>query len=435
MPTPTSSFPRSHHLDNLRTFLTTLVILSHASISYGGTGTWIYISTLHTRYSSLPLLAFNILNQTFFMAVFFLLSGYFTALAAAKKGRGEFLREKVKRLGIPMVVYSLFVNPGIWVMMQVMLGEESREGGLWKGFWREVGKVRGVRGPVWYCGLLLVFDGVYAVVRRQDFGAMKRKSKKMTEKKDDGDGKRSERHSNTTTKVLRRPGTKPQTISPIQVFFAFTVTSTLSFLIRISYPLGTRLRPLNINPGYVPQYLLFYTTGILAHTHYKTGLSSLIPRRTRITLILAFLLITISGLLSLKSQISTEQQRTGTRPPIATILPYFRGGFNHFSSIYSLWNEVTGILITSIILSFFKNSKYLNQKWTFWGFDVARYSYPAFLVHVVVLVFVQCVTDQWVMGNAVVKAGIVGAVAVVGSWMAGWGLVRGVEGTVGKGYV
>ncbi|CAN9145451.1 unnamed protein product [Alternaria alternata] len=63
---------RTHALDNLRTCLTALVILHHASTPYGGAGPWPYTSPLYMPNSSPILLTFNVINQTFFMATFFL---------------------------------------------------------------------------------------------------------------------------------------------------------------------------------------------------------------------------------------------------------------------------------------------------------------------------------------------------------------------------
>ena len=73
---------RTHYLDNLRTYLTALVILHHTAVAYGGAGGWYYLE--YPNQSSLPLAIFNALNQTYFMAAFFVLSGYFSAHSIQK---------------------------------------------------------------------------------------------------------------------------------------------------------------------------------------------------------------------------------------------------------------------------------------------------------------------------------------------------------------
>jgi hypothetical protein len=58
---------RKHGLDNLRTFLTALVILHHTAIVYGGSGEWPVRSRCFPP-ESLTLITFNAIDQTFFMA-------------------------------------------------------------------------------------------------------------------------------------------------------------------------------------------------------------------------------------------------------------------------------------------------------------------------------------------------------------------------------
>ena len=112
---------RTHSLDNLRTCLTALVIAHHAAIPYGGLGTWPYTSPYHSPGSSGAIIAFNAVNQFFFMGCFFLLSGYFSAKSARQKTRRGFMGEQWKRLGVPTVVYSVIshgVTDGVLVAHQ-----------------------------------------------------------------------------------------------------------------------------------------------------------------------------------------------------------------------------------------------------------------------------------------------------------------------------
>ena len=60
-------------------------------------------STAQNSASSATLVMFNAFNQSFFMGFFFLLAGYFTAPALAKKGYSRFLQDRMLRLGIPLL--------------------------------------------------------------------------------------------------------------------------------------------------------------------------------------------------------------------------------------------------------------------------------------------------------------------------------------------
>ena len=73
---PTTGTPqRLYDLDNFHTYLIALVIYHHTAIPYGGSGDWMYKSQFHTTESSPPLMAFNAIDQTYFMGSFFFLSG------------------------------------------------------------------------------------------------------------------------------------------------------------------------------------------------------------------------------------------------------------------------------------------------------------------------------------------------------------------------
>ena len=69
---------RRHDLDNVRTFLTSLVITHHTAIAYGGPGLASYTSALCPPISP-ALTMMNAFDQSFFMGVFFWISGRVSA--------------------------------------------------------------------------------------------------------------------------------------------------------------------------------------------------------------------------------------------------------------------------------------------------------------------------------------------------------------------
>ena len=103
-----SAKPRTRlfHLDNLRIYLTILVILHHAALAYGGLGNWAIQDLAVDDISPILLTMFNAVNQSYFMSAFFLLAGYFTPRSFEKKGSLRFLLDRLIRLVIPLVVYK-----------------------------------------------------------------------------------------------------------------------------------------------------------------------------------------------------------------------------------------------------------------------------------------------------------------------------------------
>lgn len=93
---------RSLYLDNLKLFLTLLVIFHHAGQAYGNGGGWAYTPSNTAEF--LPWIwHFFSVNAGFFMGLFFLISGYFVPQSYDRQGGKVFVRKKLVRLGIPLL--------------------------------------------------------------------------------------------------------------------------------------------------------------------------------------------------------------------------------------------------------------------------------------------------------------------------------------------
>ena len=113
--------PRLFFVDNLRVFLIVLVLLVHMAITYGSPlGSWYYQEGVLGMPTAAVYVVFLGLCQAFFMGLLFLLSGYFTAPAYDKKGGHNFLKDRLIRLGVPMVIFIGLVEPAVdYVVTQV----------------------------------------------------------------------------------------------------------------------------------------------------------------------------------------------------------------------------------------------------------------------------------------------------------------------------
>lgn len=91
---------RLDYLDNLKVFLTILVIFHHAGQAYGLGGDWGYTPSNPAEYAGWLWRFFSV-NAAFFMGLFFLISGYFVPQSFDRQGFGTFVWKKFLRLGIP----------------------------------------------------------------------------------------------------------------------------------------------------------------------------------------------------------------------------------------------------------------------------------------------------------------------------------------------
>ena len=128
---------RQYYLDNLKVCLTVLVVFHHAGQAYGNGGDWAYTPSNPAEF--LPWIwHFFSVNASFFMGLFFLISGYFVPVSYDRQGGMTFVRKKLMRLGIPLLAMG-----GIISMLS--------------------GKLEAAH--MWFVESLLLFSLVYALAR------------------------------------------------------------------------------------------------------------------------------------------------------------------------------------------------------------------------------------------------------------------------------
>lgn len=158
----------------LRAFIIVLVVAYHAALSYNtilpatlATSLAEHLSTMRAvspvndavRSELLGLLTG--FNDTFLMALMFLLSGLFVWRSLRRKGSAIYLRDRAIRLGIPILVMIL-LRPVTYYPTYLQLGGQGGPAGFWQA-WSAI-EWRG--GPIWFLLLLLAFDLVVALLAR-----------------------------------------------------------------------------------------------------------------------------------------------------------------------------------------------------------------------------------------------------------------------------
>ena len=105
-PAPAPDAQRYHHLDAARALFMLLGIPFHASLAFAG-GHWLVMSG-----SSDPLLSLipPVLSD-FRMPGFFVIAGFFAALLLERRSRGEWLKGRIERLGLPLAVGIATIVP------------------------------------------------------------------------------------------------------------------------------------------------------------------------------------------------------------------------------------------------------------------------------------------------------------------------------------
>jgi len=148
IPTAPRTRSRNAALDHARTFLTLVVILHHAVIPYTYFG--------HTDPKSF--LGFDgivLATDSFFMAMFFFLSGLFVWPGLAHKAPHIFFRDRLVRLGLPFAIAALIFIPLAYYAIELRAHPETTFAAFW---WKTVTVGPWPSGPVWFLWVLLTFD-------------------------------------------------------------------------------------------------------------------------------------------------------------------------------------------------------------------------------------------------------------------------------------
>jgi len=149
--------PRAVYLDNLKVLLTAIVVNHHSMMALGAPGGWFCSIAQYRSSFGLVAMSINQVSQSYFMCLFFFISGLFTPgsydKAIAKGlGRRGFLRDKFLRLGVPFLFFLFGFGPLLDIFTPAVI-TGSRN---WLQYQADP-------GPPWFLSWLLLFNICYAV--------------------------------------------------------------------------------------------------------------------------------------------------------------------------------------------------------------------------------------------------------------------------------
>ncbi|ODS34977.1 hypothetical protein BEH94_02790 [Candidatus Altiarchaeales archaeon WOR_SM1_SCG] len=344
-------------VDNLRILLIVLVILHHLAITYGGPGMWYYQESSPGMIESLVFALFLAMNQSFFMGFFFMISGYFTPGSYDRKGAWRFFKDRLLRLGIPLLFYIIFIDIVINYATAISRGFS---GSFLEFLGLHIEGYAGLgTGPLWFVESLLIFAAIYVLWRLL---------------------------SKSTYKVGRMPNNKE-----IVIFALFLAIFT--FIVRIWLPLGWNFELLNLQIPFFPQYIVLFIVGLIA---YRGKWFSQIPAKTgklwlRVAIVLAILL------------------------PIMLVLgapdgdpSVFFGGVSWQAFAYPLWEQFFAVSII-IALSVLFRERYNHQGRL--AKELSASAYTVYILHAPIIVFLA-LSLKGIALNPLLKFVLVAPVAV-----------------------
>jgi glucan biosynthesis protein C len=321
---------RVFYIDNVRVVLTALVVLHHLAITYGGEGDWFYREPPTGPIAAMVFLPFVAINQAFFMGFFFLIAAYLTPRSLERKGFGRFLADRLMRLGIPLVFYTVVINPFVLIMLEV------HERGFRADYVvRNWVSAFGV-GPMWFVQLLLFFTIAYAFADQ--------------------------------IRPRSRPSVAAAPSRAATIILALAM-GVITFAVRIWVPVGRWTPILHVQLAHVTQYAFLFCVGIAASRNgWLEKLQPDLARFWRIIFGLASAVMV--GVLFLGGAFEE-----GLAP--------FLGGLDWRSLINSLWEQITCVAIIINMIVWFRG-RHDSQGRLLQA--AAAGSYTVYIIHPVILV-------------------------------------------------
>jgi glucans biosynthesis protein C len=342
-PVPIASAPPGTRLwfaDNLRVVLICGVVIAHVASIYAG-GWYLYHDPVPADVLTSYVLGIpGLIADTFGLGFFFLIAGYFTPGSYDRKGGASFLRDRLVRLLIPLLLYDLLLDP------LVVYIARGLHGSYWSFYGPYLVHVRTI-GPevAWFLSTLLLFTLLYVAWRALA---------------------RSRPHA------AQWPGTPPST----RAILGFIVALGLvSFVVRIWWPIGWWWQPFALLVAFVPQYLSFFVLGCIAYR--RNWFFALTPRMGRNWSLTALATLLVAGLMILLMLVVGGGGAAGTQ------MPSFMGGF-HWQALVEAVGEAflaVGVCLGLLVL--------FRQHWNRQGRlakGVAASAYTVYLIHPLVLV-------------------------------------------------
>lgn len=363
------------YLDRLKVFLTVLVVLHHTAIVYGGSGSWFYYEHQDNVVVNTLLTMFTAVNQSFFMGLFFFISGYVTPASYDRQGAGSFLKARLLRFGIPILFYMLVLVP---LLHYVASGYSGSLGAfLYEAIASNplMGVMAFEVGPLWYLEALLLFYAGYA-----GFRWLK----------------------------ARRPGGRRLALTPRLIAGYAAIVAAANFIVRLKYPVGEEV--LNLQLAYFPAYIGLFMAGIAAYRgNWLQQLTIEAARKWRLAVIL--LIVMMAAGMGLGGAMEGD-------------IAVFMGGVSWQAAFYALIDPLMGLGISYALLVWFRERRAgAAAGSTGW---LSANAYLVYILHALFVTYTAFALRD-LAWNPMVKFALAGSIAVILSYAAA-SLIRRIPG-------
>jgi len=306
---------RFAYLDNVRSFVIIHVIAMHSAVTYSGLGGWYYIEGSADKLSMLEYVLFGFFQsflQAWFMGVLFFISAFLAVKSLARKGVIAFIKERLFRLGLPLLIYVFIVSPFTLFILLKFYPENT----FLENYKQYITSFEwlGATGPLWFAQVLLILCIIYAILRTCVFKPLKLKN-----------------------------------VSTVIIIFTIIITSIIAFLIRLIFPVGTSY--LNLQFSYFASYIVMFIAGIIIG---ENDLWENVTDKKNVKWFIVTLITTMPlwGAVMIFGGAADEG------------LTKFNGGFHWQNLAFALWESFMAIGFSIGLIAFFRKNVNIENKFT-----------------------------------------------------------------------
>lgn len=358
----TDSSSKLLYIDNIKVLLTILVVLHHTFIAYSSNDGWYYNEQTSLIGARIPMTMFISINQSFFMGYFFLLAAYFTGSSYERKGTSKFIKDRLVRLGIPIVFYSFILSPFMSYLVYYFAKEHHIS------YFEYLSKFDSWidLGVTWFVAALLLFTLIYAAVLK-------------------------------IFKVSFETAFAAPSSSTILLFAV--ILGIITFLVRIVFPVGWVLEPVGFQLGHFPQYIALFIIGLLAaKNNWFDQLSDKTGKQLKRAVWLCLLLFPVFFIIKFKQDIPSS---------------WFSGGLHWQALLYAVWEQCIGVSILTALLIKGKRSWNISSVLLA---KLSRSSFAVYIFHPLVIVGFTLAIRNWDIEPAI-KLLVAAPLIVLGSFI------------------
>jgi hypothetical protein len=278
------------------------------------------------------------INQSFFMGFHFMISSYFCPGSYDRKGAGPYLKDRLKRLGIPLLFYIVVISPLLEYRMALFYNFQGAFGEFMSQFLES--SVRGLPvGPLWFVEALLIFSFFYVLWRL------------------------------LTKPVTMLAPSESKAPSNWAIAGFALVLGVLTFLVRIWLPVGWMFNFVGLQFPFFVQYIALFIVGILAYRrNWFSGLSASQGKvwlRIVLVLVVVFFVLFITG------------------GALEGDLDPFMGGVHWQSLPFAVWEQFMCLAMVVTLLVLFRRQ--FNQQGPL-AVKLSAAAYATYIFHAPVIV-------------------------------------------------